>query len=40
MGAVEIVVDTYHGHRVEDETFNELLKRVGFEPFKEAVYGD
>ena len=40
VGAVENVVDTYHGHRVEDETFNELLKRVGFEPFKEAVYGD
>lgn len=37
-GAVETIIDTYIGLREEGETFLEAYRRVGPEPFKEAVY--
>ncbi len=37
-GAVETLVNTYIGLRKEGETFLEAYRRVGPEPFKEAVY--
>jgi len=36
--AVETIVDTYLGMRQPDETFLESYRRVGIEPFKEALY--
>ncbi|MDH3580843.1 MAG: nitrite/sulfite reductase [Hyphomicrobiales bacterium] len=36
--AVETIIDTYIGLRNEGETFLEAYRRVGPEPFKEAVY--
>jgi sulfite reductase (NADPH) hemoprotein beta-component len=36
--AVETVIDTYVGQRKDDETFLDFYRRVGAEPFKEAVY--
>ncbi len=36
--AVETIVDTYLGLRQPDETFIESYRRVGIEPFKEALY--
>ena len=36
--AVETIVDTYVGLRHNGETFLEAYRRVGAEPFKEAVY--
>ncbi len=36
--AVETIVDTYVGLRQNGETFLEAYRRVGAEPFKEAVY--
>jgi sulfite reductase (NADPH) hemoprotein beta-component len=38
--AVEVVVDTYLGLRLSpQETFLEAYRRVGPQPFKEALYG-
>ncbi len=37
--AVETVVDTYLGLRQADEPFLDAYRRVGPEPFKEALYG-
>ena len=37
--AIEAIVDTYNELRQPDETFLEAYKRIGIEPFKEAVYG-
>ena len=38
--AVETVIDTYLGLRQsEGETFIETWRRVGQQPFKEALYG-
>ncbi len=40
VGAVETVVDTYLEHRSgPDETFLAAYRRLGQEPFKEALYG-
>ncbi|RME96695.1 MAG: nitrite/sulfite reductase, partial [Alphaproteobacteria bacterium] len=36
--AVETIIDTYIGLRREGESFLEVFRRVGAEPFKEAVY--
>ncbi|MEM8743119.1 MAG: nitrite/sulfite reductase [Pseudomonadota bacterium] len=36
--AVETIVDTYVGLRQDDETFLQAYRRVGPDPFKEAVY--
>jgi len=36
--AVEAIVDTYVAQRQGDETFLSFYRRVGAEPFKEAVY--
>jgi sulfite reductase (NADPH) hemoprotein beta-component len=36
--AVETIVDTYVDLRQDDETFLQAYRRVGAEPFKEAVY--
>jgi sulfite reductase (NADPH) hemoprotein beta-component len=36
--AVETIVDTYVDLRQNGETFLEAYRRVGAEPFKEAVY--
>ena len=35
---VETIVDTYLGHRDQGETFLQTYRRVGIEPFKEALY--
>ncbi|MGD9869020.1 MAG: nitrite/sulfite reductase, partial [Hyphomicrobiales bacterium] len=37
-GAVETIIDTYIGLRHDGETFLDAYRRVGAEPFKEAVY--
>ena len=37
-GAVETIIDTYIGLREGDETFLDAYRRIGPEPFKEAVY--
>ena len=37
--AVERVTDKYLGVREGDERFLDTYRRVGFEPFKEAIYG-
>ena len=36
--AVETIVDTYVGLRQDGETFLDAYRRVGPDPFKEAVY--
>lgn len=38
VGVVEKIVETYKGLRNEGETFLEAYRRVGLDPFKEAVY--
>jgi sulfite reductase (NADPH) hemoprotein beta-component len=37
-GAVETIVDTYIGVRLNGERFNETVARVGLNPFKEKLY--
>jgi sulfite reductase (NADPH) hemoprotein beta-component len=37
--AIERVTDTYVAVRTEGERFLDTYRRVGFEPFKEAIYG-
>jgi sulfite reductase (NADPH) hemoprotein beta-component len=37
--AVEKALDTYRGLRVKGERFLDTYRRVGLEPFKEAIYG-
>ncbi len=37
--AIERVTDTYVAMRTEGERFLDTYRRVGFEPFKEAIYG-
>ncbi len=37
--AIQAIVDTYNAVRAPEETFLATYKRVGIEPFKEAVYG-
>jgi sulfite reductase (NADPH) hemoprotein beta-component len=37
--AIQTIVDTYVGLREENERFLDTYRRVGIEPFKEAVYG-
>ena len=37
--AIERVTDTYVAMRAEGERFLDTYRRVGFEPFKEAIYG-
>ncbi len=37
--AVEKALETYRGLRVEGERFLDTYRRVGLEPFKEAIYG-
>ena len=37
--AVETLVETYLAERDEGETFLETYRRVGLDPFKEALYG-
>jgi sulfite reductase (NADPH) hemoprotein beta-component len=37
--AIQTIVDTYIGLRNENEKFLDAYRRVGIEPFKEAVYG-
>jgi len=36
--AITTILDTYVKQREEDETFLDMVKRVGIEPFKENVY--
>ncbi|MDH3977500.1 MAG: nitrite/sulfite reductase [Gammaproteobacteria bacterium] len=38
-GAIESIIDTYLNIRDSGESFIETYRRVGIEPFKEAVYG-
>jgi sulfite reductase (NADPH) hemoprotein beta-component len=38
--AVEILVETYLGARKDGERFLDTYRRIGAEPFKEAVYAD
>ena len=39
--AIEVIVDTYLGLRLEPaETFLAAYRRVGPQPFKDALYGD
>ncbi len=37
--AIENIIATYLDLREEDETFNNSLARLGFQPFKERLYG-
>ena len=37
--AVERTVETYRAVRTEGERFLDTYRRVGIEPFKEAIYG-
>ncbi len=37
--AIQAIVDTYNALRRPDEGFLEAYKRIGIEPFREAVYG-
>jgi sulfite reductase (NADPH) hemoprotein beta-component len=39
-GAIDAIVETYLGARVDGERFLDTYRRVGLEPFKRAVYGD
>jgi len=38
-GAIDTIVETYLELRSDDERFLDTYRRVGIEPFKEAVYG-
>ncbi len=38
--AVETVLKTYVDHRNEHERFLDTARRIGFDPFKEALYGN
>ena len=38
--AIESLVDAYLRQRNDGERFLDTLRRVGFEPFKEAVYAE
>jgi sulfite reductase (NADPH) hemoprotein beta-component len=38
--AVETLVETYLGRRMEGERFLDTYRRIGAEPFREAVYAD
>ena len=40
VGAVETVVDTYLARRQDGERFIDTYRRVGLDPFKEALYAD
>ena len=37
--AIERVTDKYLAVRADGERFLDTYRRVGFEPFKEAIYG-
>ncbi|MFZ9467758.1 MAG: nitrite/sulfite reductase [Limnohabitans sp.] len=37
LGVIEAVLDTYVAHRHDQETFQQTLNRVGFDPFKTAA---
>jgi sulfite reductase (NADPH) hemoprotein beta-component len=37
-GAIETIVETYIGLRADGETFLQTYRRVGADPFKEALY--
>ncbi|MDP1025878.1 nitrite/sulfite reductase [Sphingomonas sp. KR1UV-12] len=37
--AIERVTDTYVAHRAEGERFLDTYRRIGMQPFKEAIYG-
>ena len=38
-GAIEAIVDRYLEVREDGERFLDAYRRVGIEPFKDAVYG-
>jgi sulfite reductase (NADPH) hemoprotein beta-component len=38
--AITTILDVYVKHRLEEESFLEMVKRVGITPFKEQVYAD
>jgi sulfite reductase (NADPH) hemoprotein beta-component len=38
--AIEAIVETYLGLRIDSERFLDTYRRVGIEPFKQAVYGE
>lgn len=38
-GAIQAITDTFNALRKDNETFLEVYKRAGIEPFKDAVYG-
>ena len=37
--AIERVTDRYLAERTEGERFLDTYRRIGFQPFKEAIYG-
>ncbi|MEO0413246.1 MAG: nitrite/sulfite reductase [Pseudomonadota bacterium] len=37
--AIETIIDVYKEKRGDDETFLDTYRRIGMQPFKEAVYG-
>ena len=37
--AIDTIVDTYLAKRADGETFLDTWRRVGAQPFKEALYG-
>lgn len=37
--AIERIVAVYLGNRIQDESFYQLLQRIGIQPFKERIYG-
>ena len=39
-GVMRALVDTYRAARRQDETFLDTYRRIGHEPFKQAVYAD
>jgi sulfite reductase (NADPH) hemoprotein beta-component len=39
VAAVEKVTDVYLGAREDGERFLDTYRRIGMEPFKEALYG-
>ena len=38
-GTIERIVDTYIAARHDNETFQQTYRRIGIQPFREAVYG-
>jgi sulfite reductase (NADPH) hemoprotein beta-component len=38
--AITTILDVYVGQRLEEESFLDMVKRVGINPFKEQVYAD